>query len=370
MKIVHKTLFILSLIVLIFASCDKDDRSPADIGDALIITTSTNSIVLQQSNKNEKAVTFSWNEGIYRGDGTSITYSFKLDIANNDFVTSIPLEEMSEGIFSKSYTVEELNNLISEYWNITPGETVELEAKIIARVEAGHFIKPEVATTSVTVKTYALTSSPLYILGTATNAGWDTSAAIKMDEIVLSRKYSWKSWMNAGEYKFIEKQGQSLPSYNQGKDEFSLIYCTEESIPDNCFKIEKAGIYEITVNLRTLEHSCIYHTPYEHIYMVGDATPNGWNIDQAYEMTWIKNTSLFIYEGPLASGEMKLPVNNRSWNASFFMPMEHHPSLDDSRAQLVSPGGVDNKWFLSSNETGDYKVTLDVEKLTITFERK
>ena len=55
-----------------------------------------------------------------------------------------------------------------------------------------------------------------------------------------------------------------------------------------------------------------------HLYMVGDATPAGWNIDNPFEMTKDANDNfIFTYHGKLNVGELKFPIAKGDWGATF-----------------------------------------------------
>ena len=58
------------------------------------------------------------------------------------------------------------------------------------------------------------------------------------------------------------------------------------------------------------------------LYMVGDATPNGWSIDAptALEAS-AEDPLIFTWEGNLNPGEMKLCLTPGSWDAPFIRPM-------------------------------------------------
>ena len=46
----------------------------------------------------------------------------------------------------------------------------------------------------------------------------------------------------------------------------------------------------------------------DHVYMVGDASPVGWNISDPFELTRdASNKYVFTYHGVLKAGEMKFP---------------------------------------------------------------
>ena len=54
------------------------------------------------------------------------------------------------------------------------------------------------------------------------------------------------------------------------------------------------------------------------LYMVGDATPNGWSIDAPTALEASKEDPLvFTWEGTLNAGEMKLCLTSGSWDAPF-----------------------------------------------------
>lgn len=97
----------------------------------------------------------------------------------------------------------------------------------------------------------------------------------------------------------------------------------------------------------------------ETLYIVGNATPIGWNITEAIELT--KNGSVFTYEGKLVAGEFKFPVNrNSDWNQNMYMR-----NLEDPTQAYLHIGGEpdDNKWVIT--EPGNYTVRIDVVALTV-----
>lgn len=57
------------------------------------------------------------------------------------------------------------------------------------------------------------------------------------------------------------------------------------------------------------------------LYMVGDATPNGWSIDTPTPLTPTDEDPLvFTWEGALNAGEMKLCLTTGSWDAPSYAP--------------------------------------------------
>ena len=104
------------------------------------------------------------------------------------------------------------------------------------------------------------------------------------------------------------------------------------------------------------------------VYMVGDATPAGWDINSPTAM--VKNGDIFTYEGPLAVGEMKFPVEFR-WDGPTYMAEEAGTDITAGGefTTVLSPNGdPDNKFKVTA--AGNYKLTLDTKALKLKVEVK
>lgn len=104
------------------------------------------------------------------------------------------------------------------------------------------------------------------------------------------------------------------------------------------------------------------------VYMVGDATPAGWDINSPTAM--VKNGDIFTYEGPLAVGEMKFPVEFR-WDGPTYMAEEAGTDITAGGefTTVLSPNGdPDNKFKVTA--AGNYKLTLDTKALKLKVEKK
>ena len=107
------------------------------------------------------------------------------------------------------------------------------------------------------------------------------------------------------------------------------------------------------------------------LYMVGDATPAGWNIDSPVSLTQDEtNPYLFTWEGELGRGEMKMCLATGSWNCTFIRPIDHGQSISSENLTqtpfTMYMGDPDNKWFVT--ERGTYRITMDLRGWTITTE--
>lgn len=107
---------------------------------------------------------------------------------------------------------------------------------------------------------------------------------------------------------------------------------------------------------------------YSRMWIVGNATPNGWNIDNPNEMKVDPaNAFQFKYNEVLNAGEFKIPVSTGNWNGDFFMPPTNHPDLTSTAVNLTPGGQPDNKWEITT--PGAYKILLNISSsrfITIT----
>ena len=90
---------IIPALLLILIGCQDDmERYVLDKpADTMHLSVSSDNIVLDQDKKEEVALIFTWSKATDRGEGTVLTYFFKMDIANNNFETSIDKIEIPAG---------------------------------------------------------------------------------------------------------------------------------------------------------------------------------------------------------------------------------------------------------------------------------
>ena len=154
----------------------------------------------------------------------------------------------------------------------------------------------------------------------------------------------------------------------------------EGKLKDHFFGINKgqSGKYLLRVNpvkltleakkLSPLEDEEVIEWVEGTVYMVGDATPAGWQIASPTPM--VRNGNIHTYEGILKVGEMKFPTEF-AWEKPTYMPevngtVINKDGVASNKVVLMPEGQPDNKWKVE--EEGKYRITLDTEALTINVE--
>lgn len=105
------------------------------------------------------------------------------------------------------------------------------------------------------------------------------------------------------------------------------------------------------------------------LYMVGDATPAGWDINNPTPFTPTQEDPLiFIYEDLLKVGELKCCLGTGSWDVAFIHPLIEGREIGKDGIHAESfqmyAGGEDLKWKVT--DAGRYNLTFDLRNWTMT----
>lgn len=359
-----KKLNILSGIVLslplLFTAC-SDDYMETNLGNQpLTLSVSESTVVLDVTAPQSNALNFEWTSGSNFNTNAAITYTFELGLGTN-FEKSIQTD-LREGKTSVSYKTEELNAILLNEFKVAPGNEVELQARVTAKVHH-EGIQPQVSeTTKIKVTGYKPVSSTLYLIGSAAPNGWSADDATKMNTVSgAAGGFVWQGKLNAGELKFITTLGSFMPSYNKGADDTKLFFRESDDDPDDKFTIPTTGIYKISVNIinLTIYIETLDAPEYSELWFVGN--PTGWSFKP---MTVdASDPFVFYYNADLsAGGEFKIATVNGSWDGVFFRPVVDQTGEGAEQDVDKWAGDPDYKWNISG---GVYKIKLDTRDMKI-----
>ncbi|MDE6160042.1 MAG: SusF/SusE family outer membrane protein, partial [Muribaculaceae bacterium] len=105
------------------------------------------------------------------------------------------------------------------------------------------------------------------------------------------------------------------------------------------------------------------------LYMVGNATPNGWSIDAPTPFAaTAEDPLIFSWEGNLNPGEMKLCLTTGSWDVGFIRPVSNGEQIGkepivDAVFQMHA-GDPDEKWRIT--EAGVYSLVFNLRDWTMS----
>lgn len=233
---------------------------------------------------------------------------------------------------------------------------------------------------TLTIKVEKLAQAPyskLWIIGDAVPKGWDISTPDSMFRNPNNAFiFKFNQVLKAGEFKIpTAATGDfSVPFYmpltNHPDLSATGVQLVQSGGDDFKWNITNPGPYKITLDLLNMAIQIVPFTPYTKLWIVGDATPNGWNIDAPSVMTATSDPNVFTYSGHLNVGEFKFPVATGDWGTDFFRPYKNHPDISETNAQFVKHGTApddtdDYKWYIPV--AGNYTITLNQLYETISI---
>ena len=357
------------IMIAMVTSCQPNKLpSPTRLAGPLSISASADNVALTQTatSASTTALTLNWTTGTNHGTGSSISYVLQIDKKGNNFASALQFD-MGKGVYTKSFTVSELNNYLLNHWNVPAGSVVQLEARVIDTVYSSPKVSDVSKTIDISASPYKPVSTTLYLLGDATQAGWDSTKAIPMAPTKTDpTTFVYRGLFRAGDYEFITTQGKMLPAYIQGSDSTKMLFRTSSTQADHPFSIPDSGVYAVSASLLNLSVKVqkVNLPPFDSLFIIGDAAPNGWDVTHATPLVQDSaNPFIFTYQGVLNAGQFKFPVNR---NSDFSQDM--YEMATDSTMYLHKGGASDdNKWTI--DKKGFYTLTLNLLNNTIKIVR-
>ncbi|MCW3105861.1 MAG: hypothetical protein JWQ09_367 [Segetibacter sp.] len=332
MKNISKLLF-FAAIVLCFAACDKANNLPLyQNGIAPVLTASSTTVAPAAADSNKTALTITWtypNHAV--ADPNSIKYTIEIDSTGKNFAKSYT--RVITGNLSTSFTAKELNNILlgkGYAFNVPVDMDVKVTSSYANNNEriTSSVIKVKMTPYKIPPKVALPTSGKLFIVGSATQGGWNNPVPVpsqeftRLDETTFGGVFQ----LNGGsEYLLLPVNGdwshkfavadKSKAGLNQGGD-FGF------DLGDNLPGPTTSGLYKIIVNFQTGKFAV---TPYsgslpDSLYIVGNATAGGWDnpVPVPSQKFARVNSSLFEITLPLIGGKeyLFLPKNGE-WSHKY-----------------------------------------------------
>lgn len=371
---ISRVMLMIALLVVAI-SCQKDEEIVVSMGDPVSLSASTDEVVLSQAYYSGTAVIYTWTRGSNKGTGSSISYRFELDIAGNDF-SNAEVTGMGKGAYEKSYSVAELNDLLLTKWNIPAGTETVVEARVIADVTMEGVADDTSGVVSLHTAPFDPVSDVLYLVGTSAPNGTDITSAYEMTpDPVQSWIFSYRGPMNQGSFIFSVTRDDCWCNGFYIKDEADttkMIYVQdgqgqpEWGIPENANYTIRANLIMQTVSIEKLSGP-----EYSSLYIVGDASPSGWDIaaPDAFVQD-AENPYVFTYEGDFTAGEFKISTFTGDWCDGNWINATQPDQVLTATDFIITQAcdGPDNKWRVTAETAGRYRITVDLFNNTIHFE--
>jgi len=239
---------------------------------------STDPLVLQVTNGNNNAVSFTWNSSNYGNH--SINYALQIDTAGDNFATP---QVIQYGTSLNASLIENALNTAAINAGAIGGSTKNIEFRVVSYLD-NTYTSPLVYSNTVTINVTTYTPVPpnLYIVGDATPGGWNNPVPAPAQQFYKLDAYSYSIIVNltAGKsYLFLPLNGDWGHKYGGATDGVSSAgtLLKDGDVPgSNTPAPATSGLYDIVVNFQTNKYTVTPVTVPANLYIVGDATPGGW----------------------------------------------------------------------------------------------
>jgi hypothetical protein len=372
MKNIFKTAVFL-IALLSFRGCEEKDflTINGNISPNEMSNLSKTEYVLSLGEADQTFETFSWTAPDF-GFTAAITYTLQADVSGNNFASAFDIATVTHST-TASVTVGNFNRMMLEA-ELAPDVPLTMEFRVVSVVSSNVDPVYSVIKTA-TVTAYPTDFPPIYMIGDATG-GWDLGLAVVMYTTGAPGEYSIiNEWTNGGAFRFF-----SDPDWNAAKQwnwtyfDGGTVDANFENAADNDSNIRftgSTGFYRITVDFATKTIS-LESIEKPRRLLVGSAMPDGWDIGNPTEMTFISDgvfevTTQFANNNPTAED----PENTfrvfwkNDWGAGWNYPYYLNEGYTISDLFEDALDGDNNFRFIGP--TGTYTFALNEWEKTITM---
>lgn len=368
------------LSLLLITACDKVDDLPIyDAGVEPVLTASNTTIAPLPADSNKTVLTLDWTSPDYATDSASYKYIIQVDSTGRNFSKAVSKEVIGQR--SASFLAKELNTIMLNY-GFEFNKAYDLDVRVISSYSnnnerlLSNTVKIRATPYKIPPKISLPTTGKLYIVGDATVGGWNNPVPTpsqelsRMDETTFGGIFQING---AKEYLVLPLNGnwdnkysvanKTVPNLNQGGD-FGF------NLPDNFPAPATTGLYKLVMDFQTGKFTMAPFTQQhglpDSLYIVGDATPGGWNnpVPIPSQRFTRVNSSVFEITISLTAGKkyLFLPTNG-DWGRKYGATDGAAPNIN-----LGGPFKPEGEDMPAPTVTGNYKIVVDflTGKYTLT----
>lgn len=346
MKKIFRTIYPFLFILLVLASCKKDEVQAIVKPESAKATLASNTatIVLDSMHATDSVLIFTWPAVNYNYNA-NVTYSLQFDLPADSFKNAV-IQSIGLDVLTKKYSVQDLNNIAIQNFNL-PGATA---SKIQVRLASD--LKQNGTTTgltsistiysnviTLTVTPYAVKKVYPKLWVTGDFQGWAVANAPTVASANSNGVYEGYVYFPSSAPSFTFK-------YTDAPDWNHLAYgyvsgTTMSSTASGNLYTSGAGYFLMKADVNALTWSATKTT----WSVIGDATPGGWSTDTPMTFDPATNTWTCVV-ALVNTGNFKFRANN-DWAINYGFD---NGVLDLNGSNIPVP----------ATGSATYKITMDL----------
>jgi starch-binding outer membrane protein SusE/F len=383
MKKFSEIIFALLLIVTSASSCTDDTlqsvaEAPAE--GKFKLTNSISEIVLEKKDADKKiALTLNWDNKSWYGIDTPLTYTLQMDKSDGDFTSPQEIAiAMGNNI---SLTHADLNAKAFAL-ELAPAVASKIKVRLKANLKYGALpIYSNESIVTVTPYSTLILKFPmpteLYLQGDAVPSNWGTPVT-DIQKMVQIDDHRFGLIVNL-------TGGKSFAAISAASNWSDPAYVTMEAntTPQTSGTFEPrgsatnwggtpikspavSGVYQVIFDFTTGTYSitpAVLMTSPAELYIIGDATTNGWNAPGNAQKFTKVDTHTFTLTTTLKAGKFAFINANASWSTPAYLgKTDAEPSLAGNLTLNQAPDWAGSS--ITAPNPGNYTITVNMKSGT------
>lgn len=371
MKAIYKSALLLGTLAL--AACNEEvDNAYSRHNFVVEITSSAQTLVLNEAAADETALTVEWTPAAEYGDDYLVTYYYQIEVDGSKSEAITEYEDT--GNFRREYTNAELQQMLVDHFGMLTSSYSDMRFTITVSFDGPTLIIPDEATVNVRVKTYGpkqFEADELYMNGSA----FESPVKLTASE-TNPRLYVWTGSLRQGTVFFPVVYGDEnnaiVPASGADTEigetpmEAQVVDASESH---GGWKIPADDEYRVTVNMDAETVTIIPTSSIveiDKIYLAGTAAPEA-EIEVAQTL---ENASVYAFRGELNAGTLYLPLLYDEKTEMSFVPAsgnDIHDGEASAYMQVTTSSAVSANRYWTIPADGIYRIVVDLTAKTITF---
>jgi len=372
MKFLNKIMLLAVTVLIMVSACEKVPDLPFhEDGIESVLSSSAATLAPLPADSNKTVLTLNWTSPEYATDSATFRFIVQIDSAGRNFSKATSKELI--GTRTLSLTAKELNTIMLNY-GFEFNKPYNMDMRVISSYNNNNerrfsnTVKLNATPYKIPPKVTLPTTGKLYLVGDATQGGWSNPVPVPTQELSKIDETTYGGIFNmvgGKQYLVLPLNGNwdnkyavasnSVPGLSAGGD-FGF------NLSDNFPAPAASGWYKLVLDFQTGKFTVTPFTQQhglpDSLYIVGDATPGGWNNPVPIpwqKFTRINSTRFEIASIPLTSGKAYLLLpENGNWGKKFGAVDDQAPGV-----KVAGPFKPEGSNIPAPDVTGNYKVSVD-----------